>query len=29
MAAGIYKMVIDAPEIAKAAKAGQFVIVRS
>ena len=29
MAAGIFKMVIDAPDVSKAAKAGQFVIVRA
>ena len=29
MAAGVWKMVIDAPDVAKAAKAGQFVIVRA
>ena len=29
MAAGVYKMVIGAPDVAKAAKAGQFVIVRA
>ncbi|MCL2863776.1 MAG: sulfide/dihydroorotate dehydrogenase-like FAD/NAD-binding protein [Methanimicrococcus sp.] len=29
MAAGVWKMVIDAPDVAKASKAGQFVIVRA
>lgn len=29
MASGVWKMVIDAPDVAKAAKAGQFVIVRA
>jgi len=29
MAAGVWKMVIAAPDVAKAAKAGQFVIVRA
>lgn len=29
MAADVWKMVIDAPDVAKAAKAGQFVIVRA
>ncbi|MDR0768066.1 MAG: sulfide/dihydroorotate dehydrogenase-like FAD/NAD-binding protein, partial [Methanosarcinales archaeon] len=29
MATGVWKMVIDAPDVARAAKAGQFVIVRA
>ena len=29
MATGVWKMVIDAPDVAKASKAGQFVIVRA
>jgi len=29
MATGVWKMVIDAPDVAKAAKAGQFIIVRA